>query len=54
MPRLPRLDVPGIAQHVIQRGNDRQPCFFTSDGTTAVHRSTQDNPVGREVEGILS
>jgi len=28
MPRQPRLDVPGIAQHVIQRGNDRQPCFF--------------------------
>ncbi len=23
MPRLPRLDMPGIAQHVIQRGNDR-------------------------------
>jgi len=28
MPRQPRLDLPGIAQHVIQRGNDRQPCFF--------------------------
>ncbi len=26
--RQPRLDVPGIAQHVIQRGNDRRPCFF--------------------------
>jgi putative transposase len=31
MPRLPRIDLPGIAQHVIQRGNDRQPCFFTPD-----------------------
>ena len=29
MPRLPRLDVGGVAQHVVQRGNDRQPCFFT-------------------------
>jgi putative transposase len=29
MPRLPRLDLPGIAQHVVQRGVDRQPCFFT-------------------------
>jgi putative transposase len=29
MPRQPRLDIPGIAQHVVQRGNDRQPCFFT-------------------------
>jgi putative transposase len=28
MPRTARLDLPGIAQHVIQRGNDRQPCFF--------------------------
>lgn len=28
MPRLCRLDLPGIAQHVIQRGNDRRPCFF--------------------------
>ncbi len=29
MPRQPRLDLPGIVQHVVQRGNDRQPCFFT-------------------------
>jgi len=28
MSRRPRLDIPGIAQHVIQRGNDRRPCFF--------------------------
>lgn len=28
MPRQPRLDLPGIPQHVVQRGNDRQPCFF--------------------------
>ena len=27
MPRLPRLDAPGEAQHIIQRGNNRQPCF---------------------------
>jgi putative transposase len=27
MARLPRIDVPDIAQHVVQRGNDRQPCF---------------------------
>lgn len=29
MPRLPRIDIPGIPQHIVQRGNDRQPCFFT-------------------------
>ena len=28
MPRSKRLDLPGVAQHVVQRGNDRQPCFF--------------------------
>ncbi len=28
MPRQPRLDVANIPQHVVQRGNDRQPCFF--------------------------
>ena len=27
MARLPRLDLPGVPQHVVQRGNDRQPCF---------------------------
>jgi putative transposase len=30
MPRRPRIDLPHITQHVVQRGNDRQPCFFTS------------------------
>jgi putative transposase len=29
MPRQPRIDLPGIPQHIVQRGNDRQPCFFT-------------------------
>lgn len=28
MPRQPRLDLAGVAQHIVQRGNDRQPCFF--------------------------
>lgn len=28
MPRQPRIDLPGIPQHVVQRGNDRRPCFF--------------------------
>lgn len=27
MARLPRLDLPGIPLHIVQRGNDRQPCF---------------------------
>ena len=28
MARLPRLNVPGCAQHVIQRGNNREACFY--------------------------
>ncbi len=27
MARVPRIDLPGIAQHIVQRGNDRQACF---------------------------
>lgn len=29
MPRHPPTGSPGVAQHIVQRGNDRQPCFFT-------------------------
>lgn len=29
MARLPRLYVEGCSHHVIQRGNNRQACFFT-------------------------
>ena len=28
MPRRPRLGLAGVPQHVVQRGNARQPCFF--------------------------
>jgi putative transposase len=28
MPRQPRLDLAHVPQHVVQRGNDRQPCSF--------------------------
>lgn len=31
MARLPRLDLPGVPQHVIQRGNNRQPCFVADE-----------------------
>jgi putative transposase len=30
MPRQPRLDIAHIPQHIVQRGNDRQPCFFNN------------------------
>ena len=28
MARKPRFIIPGVPQHVIQRGNNREPCFF--------------------------
>lgn len=28
VPRGKRLDLPGVTQHLVQRGNDRQACFF--------------------------
>lgn len=31
MARLPRFDLPGIPQHVVQRGNNRLPCFLDDE-----------------------
>ena len=31
MPRGKRIDLAGLPQHVVQRGNDRQACFFRDD-----------------------
>lgn len=31
MPRRARVTLPGIPLHVIQRGNNRQPCFFADE-----------------------
>jgi len=28
MPRIQRLCVPGVPLHIVQRGNNKQPCFF--------------------------
>jgi len=30
MPRRPRIYLPGVPQHVIQRGNNREPCFYST------------------------
>lgn len=31
MPRKPRFVIPGVPQHVIQRGHNREPCFYAPD-----------------------
>jgi len=36
MPRKPRFNLSGIPQHVIQRGNNRDPCFFAEEDYTAI------------------
>ena len=35
MPRRCRLDLPGIPQHIVQRGNNRGACFFCDDDRVA-------------------
>lgn len=37
MARLPRFDLPGIPQHIVQRGNNPLPCFL-NDGDRARYR----------------
>lgn len=31
MARLPRIDLPSIPQHIVQRGNNRLPCFLDDE-----------------------
>jgi putative transposase len=31
MARKPRFSLPGVPQHIIQRGNNREPCFFAEE-----------------------
>jgi len=31
MARKPRIFLPGVPQHVVQRGNNREPCFFSEE-----------------------
>jgi len=37
MPRLPRIVVPGLPLHVIQRDNNRQPIFFSGQDYCRFH-----------------
>lgn len=38
MPRPRRIDAPGYPHHAVQRGNNRQPVFFTDDDRVAYLR----------------
>jgi len=30
MPRCPRIHLDGVLLHIVQRGHNRQPCFFAN------------------------
>ena len=55
MPRPKRLDHPDVAQHVIQRGNDRQTCFRTRSDylfyLTELRRSAEE--VGCDIHAYV-
>jgi hypothetical protein len=36
MPREPRLNLVGIHQHVIQRDNNREPCFSCQSNNSQI------------------
>lgn len=42
MPRQPRLDLPGIAMHLVQRGNNRRACFFADADYCRYLRTLQE------------
>jgi putative transposase len=49
MARLPRLHLPGCAQHVIQRGNNREACFYTEADYKAYLAFLKDAAIKHQV-----
>src|SRR3990170_960331 len=49
MARLPRIVVPGQPLHIIQRGNNRQSCFFADDDHCFYLASLKDAIKGSEL-----
>lgn len=49
MPRKPRVNVKGVPQHVIQRGNNRQACFFTDQDYTVYLAKLHEYSILHEV-----
>lgn len=49
MARLPRLNLPGCAQHVIQRGNNREACFYGEADCKAYLAFLKDASVKHQV-----
>lgn len=48
MARMPRIEFAGIPQHIVQRGNDRQPCFLTDADRHRYLRGLQEAALDHE------
>ena len=46
--RLPRFEFAGIAQHVVQRGNDREPCVAAGEDYRRYLRGLQEAALENE------
>ena len=55
---LPRITLPGIPQHIIQRGNNRQACFGSEEDFAAyahwLHEQAHKNRVVVHAWGIMT
>ena len=49
MARLPRLSIAGCPQHIIQRGNNRQACFFAEQDYTVYLDKLKDSAAKHNV-----
>ena len=45
MPRRSRLSLPNVPLHIIQRGNNRQPCFLRMKITAIIRIGGPDTPI---------
>jgi hypothetical protein len=52
MARKPRFNLPGVPQHVIQRGNNRDPCFLSEEDHQRYLADLGSSPGTRYERGI--
>ena len=55
MPRQPRLYLPGVPVHIVQRGNNRQPCFFGKQDNDCYLQQAQEaqNKTGLQIHTFV-
>ena len=58
MPRKPRFNLPGVPQHVVQRGNNREPCFYAVDDyfryLDDLPHASENNQVGKHAYVLMT